>query len=144
MDNTDNMRDFENKLREGGVFVEPSLFVQVPINFIKNSNYTVNQKMLYMDLWTYGINKYYGYPSQSNIEKETGLSKSTQRRVIAQLEELGGLYLIYRYSAKNKKEKLTNLYYLATIDKDGNFSPKSLDAVRFMFSSKVYYVPYVK
>lgn len=135
----DRLKDFEEQLRKGGIIAPKQLHLQVPVKFISNGNYTVNEKMFYLYLWSCGIVKKYGYPGRSKILADTGLSISTQKRLLTRLEELGGVYVIRRFE-KGTKKKLTNLYYLADISIDGSFNPSSLEIIRKVYPDKIYFV----
>lgn len=141
MKNSQLDEEFEAKLLSGGVYQkrEPEYKIHVPINFIKYNKYSVNEKILYQYLWTFGITKMYSYPSQESITKDLGLSRTTIWRTLKDLENHNGLYIISRYDSKTGK-KLHNLYYLAQINKDGSFDKNSLDIVKFRFPTKKYCV----
>ena len=132
-------KGFEEYLEQHGVTPKDKLFIQVPISFIRNNNYKVMDKMLYMYLWTYSIKYKYAYPTQNTIAKDLKLTRKTVNMRLQDLENVGGIYIINRYK-RNTKEKLPNLYHLADIDTKGNFDKDSLNILYKVFPNKIYYV----
>lgn len=119
-----------------------TIFIQVPNSFMRNENLTINQKMIYLYLWGYGIDLRPSYPSHATMKKHLGLSKPTIIEILKKLEELGGVYIINRIKKKTKA-KTTNLYYLAEIDnKTGCFVDESLQMIRALYpeGNKVVYI----
>lgn len=104
-------------------------FVMVYNTFILNNNYTVNQKMVFLALKSYGGDKNNCYPSKETLAEKLSLSKKTVYLVLKQLEELGAIVIINRYAESNRKT--SNVYILASIDiNTGNFVPSTLNQYR--------------
>ena len=121
------------------VKIPKQLFIQVPIEFIKYPEYKMKYKMLYMCIWTYGISNKYGYPSQSTLAYNLNTSVRNVISTLAELQDLGGIFILRRYS-KTTKERLHNLYYLAEINKDGSFNTDSLEILYTRFPTHITFV----
>ena len=100
-------------------------FIQIENSFINNSQYSIYEKMVYMSLCTYAMDKNNCYPSQSTIAKNLNVSRTMVIKAMQGLEEKGGLLIINRKTESNRK--ISNLYILAEIDAcTGIFIPESL------------------
>ena len=89
-------------------------FIQIENSFINNSQYSIYEKMVYMSLCTYAMDKNNCYPSQSTIAKNLNVSSTMVIKAMQGLEEKGGLLIINRKAESNRK--ISNLYILAEID----------------------------
>ena len=89
-------------------------FIQIENSFINNSQYNTYEKMVYMSLCTYAMDKNNCYPSQSTIAKNLNVSRTMVIKAMQGLEEKGGLLIINRKAESNRK--ISNLYILAEID----------------------------
>lgn len=100
-------------------------FIQIENSFINNSQYSIYEKMVYMSLCTYAMDKNNCYPSQSTIAKNLSISRTMVIKAMQGLEEKGGLLIINRKAESNRK--ISNLYILAEVDAcTGIFIPESL------------------
>ena len=133
----------QEMISENGIILPPSqrnLFIQVPIDFIRDGNLTVTEKMVYMYIWTYGITTKVGHPSQDRMSKDLGVSKPTLRRIMDGLEKKNALLRITRFYY-GTKEKTTSLYYLNEITTDGTFSKTYLNPVKNLYKDRKTYIP---
>ena len=89
-------------------------FIQIENSFINNSQYSIYEKMVYMSLCTYAMDKNNCYPSQSKIAKNLNISRTMVIKAMQGLEEKNGLLIINRKTESNRK--ISNLYILAEID----------------------------
>ena len=89
-------------------------FIQIENSFINNSQYSIYEKMVYISLCTYAMDKNNCYPSQSTIAKNLNVSRTMVIKAMQGLEEKGGLLIINRKAESNRK--ISNLYILAEID----------------------------
>ena len=89
-------------------------FIQIENSFINNSQYSIYEKMVYISLCTYAMDKNNCYPSQSTIAKNLNVSRTMVIKAMQGLEEKGGLLIINRKAETNRK--ISNLYILAEID----------------------------
>lgn len=118
-----------------GVITPDNYFVQVPNSFIRNSELTIQEKIIYIYLWGFGGNKSYGYPSQAKMVKELNMSRATITKFLKSLEDKGGIYIINRY--KKDKGQTTNIYYLMEIDVNtGGFIKQYLDILKEVYPTK--------
>ena len=89
-------------------------FIQIENSFINNCQYSIYEKMIYISLCTYAMDKNNCYPSQSTIAKNLNVSRTMVIKAMQGLEEKGGLLIINRKAESNRK--ISNLYILAEID----------------------------
>ena len=89
-------------------------FIQIENSFINNCQYSIYEKMVYMSLCTYAMDKNNCYPSQSTIAKNLNVSRTMVIKAMQGLEEKNGLLIINRKTESNRK--ISNLYILAEID----------------------------
>ena len=89
-------------------------FIQIENSFINNSQYSIYEKMVYMSLCTYAMDKNNCYPSQSTIAANLSISRTMVIKAMQGLEEKNGLLIINRKAESNRK--ISNLYILAEID----------------------------
>ena len=116
--------DIMNELAGLNVY-KKNRFIQIENSFINNSQYSVYEKMVYMSLCTYAMNKNNCYPSQSKIAKNLNISRTMVIKAMQGLEEKYGLLIINRKTESNRK--ISNLYILSEIDPcSGMFMPESL------------------
>lgn len=100
-------------------------FVMAYNSFILNEKYTMQQKVLFLGLKSYGGMRNNCYPSKATLAKKLSTTVKTIERLLKQLEELGGILTVNRYMESNRKT--SNLYILADIDiTTGNFIQESL------------------
>ena len=100
-------------------------FIQIENSFVNNRKYSIYEKMIYISLCTYAMDKNNCYPSQSTIAKNLNVSRTMVIKAMQGLEEKGGLLIINRKAESNRK--ISNLYILAEIDAcTGIFIPESL------------------
>ena len=100
-------------------------FIQKENSFINNSQYSIYEKMVYMSLCTYAMDKNNCYPSQTTIAKNLSISRTMVIKAMQGLEEKNGLLIINRKAESNRK--ISNLYILSEIDPgSGMFIPESL------------------
>lgn len=124
----------------GVVLTQEEIFVQVPNSFIRNPEYSVGEKIVYIYLWGYGINSGKVYPSQNKISKDLGLSKPTVIKILNQLEDKKGILILNRV-LKDSKEKTTNLYCLSKINQqNGSFDSSYLDILKTAYPNKCIYI----
>ncbi|WP_252249167.1 helix-turn-helix domain-containing protein, partial [Clostridium sp. VAP23] len=115
------------KLAESGLCgaFKKTYFVQAENNFIRNSKYTVNQKMVYLCLQSYAGAVTSCFPSKSTVAKDLNLSEKTVYTILKQLEQLGAIIVINQIKENNRKT--SNMYILSDINKDtGEFIPDSI------------------
>ena len=89
-------------------------FIQIENSFINNSQYSIYEKMVYMSLCTYAMDKNNCYPSQSTIAANLSISRTMVIKAMQGLEQKDGLLIINRKAESNRK--ISNLYILAEID----------------------------
>ena len=89
-------------------------FIQIENSFINNSQYSIYEKMVYISLCTYAMDKNNCYPSQTTIAKNLNISRTMVIKAMQGLEEKNGLLIINRKTESNRK--ISNLYILAEID----------------------------
>ena len=89
-------------------------FIQIENSFINNSQYSIYEKMVYMSLCTYAMDKNNCYPSQTTIAKNLSISRTMVIKAMQGLEEKNGLLIINRKTESNRK--ISNLYILAEVD----------------------------
>ena len=89
-------------------------FIQIENSFINNSQYSIYEKMVYMSLCTYAIDKNNCYPSQTTIAKNLNISRTMVIKAMQGLEQKEGLLIINRKTESNRK--ISNLYILAEVD----------------------------
>ena len=89
-------------------------FIQVENSFINNPRYSIYEKMVYISLCTYAMDKNNCYPSQTTIAKNLSVSRTMVIKAMKGLEEKNGLLIINRKAESNRK--ISNLYILAEID----------------------------
>ena len=100
-------------------------FIQIENSFINNSQYSIYEKMVYMSLCTYAMDKNNCYPSQTTIAKNLNISRTMVIKAMQGLEEKNGLLIINRKAESNRK--ISNLYILSEIDLgSGMFIAESL------------------
>ena len=100
-------------------------FIQIENSFINNSQYSIYEKMVYMSLCTYAMDKNNCYPSQTTIAKNLSISRTMVIKAMQGLEDKNGLLIINRKTESNRK--ISNLYILAEVDAcTGIFIPESL------------------
>ena len=100
-------------------------FIQIENSFVNNCQYSIYEKMVYISLCTYAMDKNNCYPSQSTIAKNLNVSRTMVIKAMQGLEEKGGLLIINRKAESNRK--ISNLYILSEIDpSSGMFMPESL------------------
>ena len=100
-------------------------FIQIENSFINNSQYSIYEKMVYISLCTYAMDKNNCYPSQTTIAKNLSISRTMVIKAMQGLEEKNGLLIINRKTESNRK--ISNLYILSEIDpRSGIFIPESL------------------
>ena len=100
-------------------------FIQIENSFINNSKYSIYEKMVYISLCTYAMDKNNCYPSQTTIAKNLNISRTMVIKAMQGLEEKNGLLIINRKTESNRK--ISNLYILAEVDAcTGIFIPESL------------------
>ena len=89
-------------------------FIQIENSFINNCQYSIYEKMVYMSLCTYSMNKNNCYPSQKKKKKNLNISRTMVIKAMQGLEEKSGLLIINRKTESNRK--ISNLYILAEKD----------------------------
>ena len=89
-------------------------FIQIENSFINNSQYSIYEKMVYISLCTYTMDKNNCYPSQTTIAKNLNISRTMVIKAMQGLEQKDGLLIINRKAESNRK--ISNLYILAEID----------------------------
>ena len=89
-------------------------FIQIENSFINNPRYSIYEKMVYISLCTYAMDKNNCYPSQTTIAKNLSVSRTMVIKAMKGLEEKNGLLIINRKAESNRK--ISNLYILAEID----------------------------
>lgn len=100
-------------------------FIQIENSFINNCQYSIYEKMVYMSLCTYAMDKNNCYPSQTTIAKNLNISRTMVIKAMQGLEQKDGLLIINRKAESNRK--ISNLYILSEIDPcSGMFIAESL------------------
>ena len=105
----------DRNIRTKNEIVADNYFVIMPINFIRSKNYTNNEKMVYIYLFTYGIKSKMAFPKIDRIAKDLSMSKVTVIKCIKNLCEKK--LLAVRKRRNGSKEN--NIYYLTDIKKNG-------------------------
>lgn len=101
-------------------------FVMAENNFLRNPQYTINQKMVYLALQSYCGAVDSCFPSKDTLAKDLNVTSKTIYTVLKQLEDLGAIIIINQITESNRKS--SNLYILCDIDKtNGNFIPESIE-----------------
>ncbi len=135
--NTEKLMDYVRQAN--GVVAPKDLFLQVPIEFIRNNTYTPNEKTLFLLLWTYGIGSKTVYPSQGRLAKQMGTTTKTIRSILKKLEEKEGIYIVQQYLGTTK-EKTSNLYFLSEVSKNGEFKKGYFDILKIRFKEKKHII----
>ena len=78
-------------------------FIQIENSFINNCKYSIYEKMVYMSLCTYAMDKNNCYPSQTTIAKNLSISRTMVIKAMQGLEEKNGLLIINRKTESNRK-----------------------------------------
>lgn len=115
------------ELAESGVMgvYKKTYFYMAENTFIRNSKYTIGQKMVYMCLQSYAGSVDSCFPSKDTIAKNLNIGAKTVYRFLLELEKLGAVIIINQIKESNRKT--SNLYILSDIDKDtGDFLPESI------------------
>ena len=100
-------------------------FIQIENSFVNNRQYSIYEKMVYISLCTYAMDKNNCYPSQTTIAKNLSISRTMVIKAMQGFEEKNGLLIINRKTESNRK--ISNLYILAEVDAcTGIFIPESL------------------
>ena len=100
-------------------------FIQIENSFVNNRQYSIYEKMVYISLCTYAMDKNNCYPSQTTIAKNLSISRTMVIKAMQGLEEKNGLLIINRKAESNRK--VSNLYILADIDNNtGEFIKDSI------------------
>ena len=100
-------------------------FIQIENSFINNPQYSIYEKMVYMSLCTYAMDKNNCYPSQSTIAKNLSISRTMVIKAMQGLEEKNGLLIINRKAESNRK--ISKWYILSKTDcNSGMFIRESL------------------
>ena len=101
--------DIMNELARFNVY-KKNRFIQIENSFINNPQYSIYEKMVYMSLCTYAMDKNNCYPSQSKIAKNLNISRTMVIKAMQGLEDKNGLLIINRNAESNRK--ISNLYIL--------------------------------
>ncbi|WP_195972632.1 helix-turn-helix domain-containing protein [Clostridium thermobutyricum] len=91
---------------------EKDMYVVAPISFMRNNQYTLYEKGVYLYLKSYGVNSNMAFPSIDKIANDLSLSRPTVIKTIKSLEEKKGV--VIRKGKRGTKEN--NTYYLTSID----------------------------
>lgn len=119
----------EKIFNNGVLDVAKQPFVMSYNSFNLNEKYTMQQKMLFIGLKSFGGLKNNCYPSKTTLAKKLNTTVKTIERLLKQLEELGAILIINRYM--ESKRRTSNLYILSDVDlSTGDFIPSSLDIYR--------------
>lgn len=125
MDNQFTSEELE-MLGTKGVY-KKNYFVILEHAFLRNSKYTITEKMLYLNLLAYAGDKSSAFPSINSMAMDLNIGESTVKRSITTLIEKHGLLLVKR-KYKDNNADTSNMYILADIDKNtGEFIPESLE-----------------
>lgn len=104
-----------NNIRNRNEILADNYFVVMPINFIRSKEYSNNEKMVYVYLFSYGIKSKVAFPKIDTIAKDLSMSKVTVIKCINNLCEKK--LLAVRKRKNGSKEN--NVYYLTDIKKNG-------------------------
>lgn len=116
------------------------LYIKKPINFVRNTNLTDGEYKLYDVLRTFGVTKDYGTPSVETLSNLLGKQPRQTRNLLKALEKKGAILVISQYKKENKSQ-ITNLYFLATINKKtGEFEKEYIDRVMAMYPNKKRFI----
>lgn len=101
-------------------------------SFIRNTDYSMYQKMIFICLKSHRGDKTFNcFPGTELIAKELCISVRKVKSVLQELEALGGILIIKRKMESNRDT--SNLYILADIDmQTGKFLPNTLDEYRYL------------
>lgn len=126
-----------NDVNVGVIAPKQQLFVQVPIEFICNYEYTDKELRLYLYLWSFSvIGPASAYPSHAKIQKDLKWSRSTVIRTLNSLEDKKGIFTINRFYEETK-EKTSNLYFLIAI-KNGRFDICEYNKLEKMYPNRIF------
>lgn len=126
----------------GGVIAPPSYFTQVPDNFNRRPDLTMQEKLVFTYIWGYCSNKGHAFPSQARMLKELATTKPTLNKILRSLEEKNGIYIINQYTDETMTEKTVNLYYISEVDLyTGEFKTEGLDLIKAMYPDKIRILP---
>jgi hypothetical protein len=83
-----------------------SYFIQVPVEFVRNKNYSTGAKQLYQVLLTYCGSKTHAWPGQSRLADDLGVTDRTIRNWLKELVTAGLL------TVKRRGLTKSNIYHL--------------------------------
>ena len=102
----------------------------------------INEKMVYLTLWSMAGEKSYAFPSGKKICEELGISRNTLLRTLKSLEEKGCIYTIYQYD-KETDRQLSNLYYVIEwIANESRFNDEHFELLKRLYPTKKRYLDY--
>lgn len=120
----------------GGVIAPPSYFTQVPDMFVRRTDLTINEKMVFIYIWGYAADKGHAFPSQSRMLKELGITKPTLNKVLNALEEKNALYVVNQFK-KSTGQQVANLYFMAQVNmQTGEFDSTYIEMNKIMYPEK--------
>lgn len=92
-------------------------------SLICNPSFNSNEVRVYLAMKLFVPDESQGYfDSYETLIKQTGISRSTLKRVLASLEEKGAVYIVARYNIDNGQQ-MSNLIVLnAFVEHEGKFS----------------------
>lgn len=120
----------------GGVIAPPTYFTQVPDMFVRRTDLTINEKMVFIYIWGYAANKGHAFPSQARMLKELGITKPTLNKVLNALEAKNGIFIVNQFK-KSTGQQVANLYFLAEVNmQTGEFDSKYIEINKMMYPEK--------
>ena len=101
---------------------------------------SIQEKMMYMCLWSMAGDKGSCYPAIPTLAEELQISESTVKRLLNSLEEKGCIYTVNQKHRTTKKQ-LNNLYYVIEFNPyESKFNTKHIEVLKCAFPEKVRFL----
>lgn len=146
MERMKSIDELEKEFMENGGYVkiekEEVRFTKAWESLICNPNFNSNEVRVYLAMKLFVPEESQGYfDSYETLIKQTGISRSTLKRVMASLEEKGAVYIVARYNIDNGQQ-MSNLVVLNAFDEyEGKFSDSvAWDFVKDRYPTKSMYL----
>lgn len=146
VDKMKSIDELEKELMLNGGYVtiekEEVRFAKAWESLICNPNFTSNEVRVYLAMKLFVPDSSQGYfDSYETLVKQTGISRSTIKRIMASLEEKGAVYIVARYNIDNGQQ-MSNLVVLNAFDEyTGKFSTSpAWDFVKGRYPNKSMYL----
>lgn len=146
MSNLKTIQELEKELMLNGGYLtlekESARFTKAWETLICNPNFNSNEVRLYLAMKLFVPEENQGYfDSYETLVKQTGLSRSTVKRVMASLEEKKAVYIVARYNIDNGQQ-LSNLVVLNVFNEyEGKFADSEVwEYIKSTYPDKSMYM----